>query len=99
MGMPRCSACCNKTAPEDNWPKKMVMRTVTEDEAASNDYELALSDVAHTLDITTFMKQPFTETGKGEGVYKFMFLLDTLCEWPLMGPCSTQCLLFQQNLQ
>ena len=40
----------------------MVMKTVTKDEAASHDDEIATSGVAPIGDIATFMKQPFTET-------------------------------------
>ena len=40
----------------------MAMKTVTKVEEASNDDEVATSDIAPILDIATFMKQPFTET-------------------------------------
>ena len=42
--------------------KRISMKTVTKDEAASHDAEVATSDVVPILDIATFMKQPFTET-------------------------------------
>ena len=42
--------------------KKMAMKTVANDEAASHDDKAAPSGVAPIVDIATFMKQPFTET-------------------------------------
>ena len=40
---------------------KMTLKAVVEDEAASQEEGVALSDVAPIVDIQTFMKQPFTE--------------------------------------
>ena len=38
----------------------MAMKTITKNEAASNDDEVATRDVSPIVDIATFMKQPFT---------------------------------------
>ena len=40
---------------------KMTLKAVIEDEAASQEDGVALSDVAPVVDIPTFTKQPFTE--------------------------------------
>ena len=42
--------------------KRISMKTVTKDEAAIHDDEVATSDIAPILDIATFMKHPFTES-------------------------------------
>ena len=42
--------------------KKMLMKTVTKDDAASRDDKIVSSDVAHIVDTVTVLKQPFTET-------------------------------------
>ena len=45
-----------------NGHKRMAMKTVTKDDAASHDDEVAMGDIVPIVDIAAFMKQPFTET-------------------------------------
>ena len=40
---------------------KMTLKALTKDETASQEDGVALSDVAPIIDISIFMKQPFTE--------------------------------------